>query len=218
MILNQDTPSTDPSSPPIPPIDIGPELRSFKDFTAGFPAELRGEALSNSESVRTAHNAFSKASPFVDEVARGADDGDGDVYHFIAYTPVQGKLYELDGLQPYPISHGDCARGDFPEKVIEVLRRRIARYPEGETRFNLMAVTRDLRLKAAEMGDQELLQREEEKRKAWEWENTLRRSNFVGLIGEMVKGVTAMKDRQNKFDEWVVEAQTETQKRLRRRE
>ncbi|KAA8651477.1 hypothetical protein EYZ11_006351 [Aspergillus tanneri] len=199
-------------------VDIGAELRSFKEFTAGFPAELRGEALSNSETVRTAHNAFAKASPFVDETTRSAhDNDDGDVYHFIAYTPVNGKLYELDGLQPYPISHGQCDTEEFPEKVIEVLQRRIARFPEGETRFNLMAVVKDLRVRAKEMGDAELLEREERKRKAWAWENTLRRSNFVGFIGEMLKGVVGTKDREGKFKEWVDTAQTETQRKLMRR-
>lgn len=166
--------------------------------------------------MRTAHNAFARASPFVDEVARSANDGDGDVYHFIAYTPVDGTLYELDGLQPYPISHGACAPAQFPEKVIEVLQRRIARYDAGETRFNLMAVTRDLRSRAREIGDAEMLEREERKRRGWAWENTLRRSNFVGFIGEMVKGVVGMKEKEGRFDEWVDQAQVETQRKLMR--
>ncbi|KAF9885926.1 ubiquitin carboxyl-terminal hydrolase [Aspergillus nanangensis] len=214
VILNQDGSHTPGGG--APPIEIGSELRSFKEFTAGFPADLRGEALSNSEKVRTAHNAFARASPFVDETARQARDDDGDVYHFIAYTPVNGVLYELDGLQPYPISHGECDAGSFPEKVIGVLQRRIARYPEGETRFNLMAVVRDLRVQARETGDVELLEREERKRRAWAWENTLRRSNFVGFIGEMMKGVVGMKDHEGKYDEWVDQAQQETQKKLMR--
>ncbi|KAF4201014.1 hypothetical protein CNMCM8927_002223 [Aspergillus lentulus] len=175
VILNQDSPASTPY-----PINIGPELRSFKDFTTGFPPDLRGEALSNSETIRTAHNAFARASPFVDETVRTAQDEEADVYHFIAYTPVNGVLYELDGLQPYPISHGECVAETFPEKVIAVLQRRIARYPEGETRFNLMAVVRDLRVRARETGDVELLEREARKRRAWAWENTLRRWNFVG--------------------------------------
>ncbi|GES62284.1 26S proteasome-associated ubiquitin C-terminal hydrolase [Aspergillus terreus] len=212
VILNQDTAASH-----APPIDIGSELRSFKDFTTGFPPDLRGEALSNSETIRTAHNAFARASPFVDETTRPARDDDPDVYHFIAYTPVNGTLYELDGLQPYPISHGACDADAFPEKVIGVLQRRIARYPEGETRFNLMAVVRDLRARARETGDVELLEREERKRRAWAWENTLRRSNFVGFIGEMVKGVAGMKEREGRFDEWVQQAQLETQKKLMRR-
>ena len=223
VILNQDTPSKQQQQQQQqqPAIDIGPSLRSFKDFTTGFPPDLRGEALSNSEEIRTAHNAFAKASPFVDETTRDPNEEEGDAYHFIAYTPVNGTLYELDGLQPYPISHGSCASepgsDDFAEKVIGVLQRRIARYPEGETRFNLMAVVRDLRLRAGEIGDAELMEREERKRRAWAWENTLRRSNFVGFIGEVLKGVAGMKEGKGEFDEWVERAKGETQRRLNRR-
>lgn len=137
------------------------------------------------------------------------------MYHFIAYTPVNGVLYELDGLQPHPISHGECNADSFPEKVIDVLQRRIARYPEGETRFNLMAVTRDMRMRAREIGDGEMLEREEGKRRAWAWENTLRRSNFVGFIGEVVKGVAGFKDGGGEFEEWVEGARKETGRKLR---
>ncbi|RAL05423.1 putative 26S proteasome-associated ubiquitin C-terminal hydrolase [Aspergillus ibericus CBS 121593] len=214
VILNNDTPT--PTNPA--PIPLGPALTSFKDFTSGFPPDLLGEALSNSEPIRTAHNAFARSSPFVDETIRqNQDEEGGDVYHFIAYTPINGKLYELDGLQPHPISHGECAREEFPEKVIEVLRERIGRYPEGETMFNLMAVVRDLRVGAREIGDVEGLEREERKRRAWAWENTLRRSNFVGFIGEVLKGVVGVKDRGGQFEEWVERAKGETQKNLRRR-
>lgn len=143
-------------------------------------------------------------------------DEEGDAYHFIAYTPVNGVLYELDGLQPSPISHGPCDAESFPEKVIGVLQRRIARYPEGETRFNLMAVVKDLRVRAREIGDVELLEREERKRKAWAWENTLRRWNFVGFIGETLKGVVGWKDRQGDeaYKAWVEGAKAETRRKL----
>lgn len=144
------------------------------------------------------------------------EDEEGDVYHFIAYTPVNGTLYELDGLQASPISHGPCDASSFPEKVIEVLQKRIARYPETETRFNLMAVVKDLRIRAAEMGDQEALRTEERKRAGWAWENSLRRSNFVGFIGEVLKGVTKMKEEEGSVEEWVKRAEAETARRLRR--
>ncbi|KAI9741754.1 MAG: hypothetical protein M1834_000140 [Cirrosporium novae-zelandiae] len=196
-------------------IDIGSQLREFKEFTQAFPSELRGEALSNSQLIRDVHNSFARSSPFVDESQRTATEDD-DVYHFIAYTSVGGKLYELDGLQPAPISHGDCAFEEFPDKVIPVLQRRIERYPAGEIRFNLLAMVRDLRIKAREIGDQAWLSQEESKRNAWQWENTLRRHNFVGFIGEMLKNVVRQKLKEGPevYEKWVKEAETKSKARL----
>ncbi|KAJ6117127.1 hypothetical protein N7512_006852 [Penicillium capsulatum] len=204
VILNHEHPPT-----PLPSINIGPELHSFKDFTTGFP---RSSAAKPSPIP----------SPFAQPTTLSPDDEAGaDVYHFIAYTPVNGTLYELDGLQPHPISHGPCEPASFPEAVIEVLRKRIARYPPEETHFNLMAVVRDPRDRAREIGDVETLEREERKRAAWQWENTLRRWNFVGFIGEMMKGVVGMKEKQDgtggAYEEWVEGAKKETRKKLEMR-
>jgi len=180
--------------------------------------QLRGEALSNSELIRDVHNSFARSSPFIDDAQRLATEED-DVYHFIAYTPINDKLYELDGLQPAPISHGDCTFDEFPDKVIPVLRRRIERYPPNEIRFNLLAMVQDLRLRAKETGDQDWLYREEQKRNAWQWENALRRHNFVGFIGEVLKGVIGSKLRggADAYDTWVGEAKAKTKTRLEER-
>lgn len=195
-------------------IDVGSQLREFKEFTAGFPAEFRGEALSNSELIRDVHNSFAKSSPFVDETQRVATEDD-DVYHFIAYTPINGVLYELDGLQPAPIAHGASTFDEFPEKVIPVLQRRIERYPANEIRFNLLAMVRDLRVRAMEIGDQEMLFREEGKRSAWMFENALRRHNFVGFAGEVLKGVIAdkLKEGPQAYENWIADAKRKTKQR-----
>lgn len=97
-----------------------------------------------------------------------------------------------------------------------MLQRRIGRYPEDEIRFNLMAVVRDLRVRASETGDVELLERETQKRRAWAWENTLRRSNFVGFIGEILKGVVDLKQREGSeaYGDWVENAKKETRRRI----
>ncbi|KAJ4311639.1 hypothetical protein N0V94_007838 [Neodidymelliopsis sp. IMI 364377] len=195
-------------------VDIGKELQEFKAFAGEFPPELRGETLSNSDLIRETHNSFARSSPFVDETQRTATEDD-DVYHFIAYTSVNGKLYELDGLQPAPISHGACTPQEFPSKIIPVLQRRIGRYPATEIRFNLMACVRDLRLRAREFGDEDGLEEQEEKRAQWLWENSLRRHNFVGFVGELLKGVVKAKMEQggDAYDKWVDEAKGRTKKR-----
>ncbi len=142
-----------------------------------------------------------------------------DVYHFIAYTAINGKLYELDGLQPAPILHGSCHPDQFPDKVIPVLRRRIERYPVHEIRFNLMAMVQDLRIRAREVGDQSWLYQEEQKRRAWQWENALRRHNFIGFIEDILKGVVSSKlvEGEAGYVEWVEEAKAKTKARMENR-
>ncbi|KIW94265.1 uncharacterized protein Z519_05581 [Cladophialophora bantiana CBS 173.52] len=198
-------------------IDIGPALQEFKDFTTGFDAGLRGESLSNSEMIRTVHNSFAKSSPFVDETLRDPSAGSEDVFHFIAYTRYHGKLYELDGLQPYPISHGDCTDDEFPDKIISVLQRRIARYPEDEIRFNLMVVCQDQRIKWRDLDEPDMLAEEERKRAKWDFENALRRHNFVRFTDEVLKGVVKMKIKDGSYDAWIEGAKKATEKRVRER-
>ncbi|KAF2771894.1 ubiquitinyl hydrolase [Teratosphaeria nubilosa] len=200
-------------------VDIGATLKEFKDFTSAFPSDIKGEALSNSDPIRDVHNSFARSSPFVSDETRLATDDD-DVYHFIAYTTINSTLYELDGLQPAPIRHGDkgaCPPEIFSDAVVPVLQRRIERYPQTEIRFNLLAICEDLRLKAKEIGDQEMLAREEQKRREWRWENALRRHNFVGFIGETMKGVTAAKLKDGSYEKWVEDAKAATQKRIEER-
>ncbi|KAK5675030.1 hypothetical protein LTS10_012442 [Elasticomyces elasticus] len=215
VLLNKDSPTEDEGAK----VDIGPSLREFKDFTSQFPSDIRGEALSNSDLIRSVHNSFARSSPFASDETRLAT-GDDDVYHFIAYTSINSTLYELDGLQPAPIRHGDagaCPAEIFADAVVPVLQRRIERYPSSEIRFNLLAVCQDLRVRAREAGDMEGLRREEEKRREWRWENALRRHNFVGFVGEVMKGVTAQKLKEGSHKKWVEDAVEGTRVRMEER-
>jgi len=220
ILLNQNpNPTTSPESQTSNPFTLGPTLTDFRDFTTPLPAEYRGEALSNSSQIRDVHNSFARSSPFISEESRAAGEDD-DVYHFVAYTSINSTLYELDGLQPAPIRHGDegaCPREIFAEAVVPVLRRRIERYPVTEIRFNLLAVCEDLRLKARSVGDLEVLAREEGKRREWRWENSLRRHNFVGFIGEVLKGVVRDRVRKGGYGKWVEDAQGITRRRGKER-
>ena len=89
-----------------------------------------------------------------------------------------------------------------------------------EIRFNLMAMVKDPRLRAREIGDVERLEREEQKRHEWQWENALRRHNFIGFIAEMLKGVTSSKLRQgdNAYNKWMEEAKAKAKARLQEKQ
>jgi len=186
-------------------VELGEELSNFKGFTKDFDADTKGLAISNSDLVRTAHNSFAPADPFVSEQKRMATKDD-DLYHFIAYVPVAGKLYELDGLKPGPVLLGELPAGaDWLEAVAPAIQARIERYSQSEIRFNLMAITAsradELRKHMAALPAdspalaevQQQLAMEEQKRARWKAENVRRKHNYVPFLINLLKALAEKK-------------------------
>lgn len=186
-------------------IDIGTDLKEFKSFVSCFDPETKGLALSNQEMIRTVHNSFSRQQMF--ELEEKAPSKEEDAYHFIAYLPIKGRLYELDGLKEAPIDLGVIPEGTEWTKVVQpVLEKRMQKYSQGEIHFNLMAIVSDrkemyerelanLKEKGMESDGvsyriselRSLIEDEERKRLAFKKENVRRKHNYLPLIMELLK-------------------------------
>ena len=67
-----------------------------------------------------------------------------NVPFYVAYVPIKGRLYELDGLREGPLDHGAIPSGqDWIATVKPIIEARISKYQAGEIHFNLMAVIQD---------------------------------------------------------------------------
>lgn len=122
-------------------IQVGPTLGEFKEFTQSFDAYNKGLAMSNAAQIRTVHNSFARQTLF--EMDNSKNQKDEDVYHFISYLPIDGRLYELDGLKEGPIDLGAIGDKNWLDVVRPVIEKRIQKYSEGEIHFNLMAIVSD---------------------------------------------------------------------------
>ena len=124
-------------------IDLGSALNEFKSFTADLPPEDKGWAIGSSELIRTAHNSFARPEPFVFEQKEVAGEDD-EAFHFITYVPINGKLYELDGLKRGPIVlNPGVTLDNWIDSAREAIQARITRYASKEIRFNLLAVVQN---------------------------------------------------------------------------
>jgi len=101
----------DPGTPSSQAFEMGTTLTDLKSFAGDFPPDMKGEMIGQQDTIREAHNSFARQDPFVSDEKKVATDDD-DVFHFIAYVPHGGKVYELDGLKPGPVLLGDVPNGD----------------------------------------------------------------------------------------------------------
>jgi len=184
-------------------VTLGTTLQEFKEFCGALDPETKGLALSNSDQIRSVHNSFARQTLF--EFDSKKADKDDDVFHFVSFVPINGRIYELDGLKAGPVDHGPAGE-DWTDAVRPVIEARMMKYTQGEIHFNLMAVIQDKtirynnQLKAlsgmsidsqmAEVARIEMLLAEEENKRAkWKLENVRRRHNYLPLIMELLRSL-----------------------------
>jgi len=99
-------------------VHLGETLSEFKEFSQSFDAAMKGLALSNSDVIRQVHNSFARQQMFEFDAKTSAKEE--DAFHFVSYVPVNGRLYELDGLREGPIDLGNLV----PVPAISLLTRK----------------------------------------------------------------------------------------------
>lgn len=126
-------------------VNLGPTLTAFREFSSSFDPAMKGLALSNCDQIREVHNSFARQQMFEFDFKTTAKDE--DVFHFVAYIPFEGRLYELDGLKDGPIDLGAIAEGtEWTDVAKPVIQKRIQKYSEGEILFNLLALISDRKM------------------------------------------------------------------------
>lgn len=139
-----------------PKIALGDTLTRLKAHTIGMTPENKGWAIGNTPELARAHNshAMPQAKRCVDKSSASAGMTSsryaGEAFHFVSYVPIQDRLFELDGLKPYPIDHGPCDSDEaWTEKFRMVMTERLGvagGEPCHDIRFNLMALIPDRRI------------------------------------------------------------------------
>ncbi|KAJ3926127.1 MAG: ubiquitin carboxyl-terminal hydrolase [Lentinula lateritia] len=185
----------------IPALKSGSQLTQLLEFTNGMDPQTRGLVITSSDWLREAHNSLSPPSA-ISLDGLGLPKQTEDAYHFVVYLPFMGSLYELDGLKPHAVRHGsynETGEG-WLSRAREVIENRIATYPPGALDFSLLALREDpLPLIQAELAELQAagkqaeaaglvvkLESETSKRNRWNFENSLRRHNHVGLVHSLL--------------------------------
>ncbi|KAK2193901.1 hypothetical protein NP493_6g05035 [Ridgeia piscesae] len=215
-------------------LQLGGTLTTFKEFAQSFDPATKGLALSNSDVIREVHNSFARQQMF--EFDQKDSKKDDDVFHFVGYLPIDGRLYELDGLKEGPIDLGAIPpTKDWIDVVRPIIERRIQKYSEGEIHFNLMAIVSDRKMiyqrrideilkKTQESGMetdeltseihqlQILMKDEEMKMQKYKTENIRRRHNYMPFIMELLKALA----KEGKLVEMVEKAQEQVAERKKK--
>ncbi|KAL8894011.1 MAG: hypothetical protein Q9207_008558 [Kuettlingeria erythrocarpa] len=140
----------------VPELNLGDHLQQFKNFTADFTPALRGDAIANFEFVKSIHNSFARKMDMLNAdlqlkndafsrkkgKAKGSDEDDAG-FHFIAFVPVRGKVWKLDGLQRQPEDLGSITNEDWVDYVAPEIQSRMAEYEEGQIDFAILALVKE---------------------------------------------------------------------------
>ncbi|KAI0467299.1 cysteine proteinase [Xylaria cf. heliscus] len=149
-------------------IRFGAELEEFRNTTRSLPPPHRGHALDTNDFIRAIHNSVARRNDLLSEdllldnklesaSKRKAAPAkkrrktsnpskrnhEPSTYHYIAFVPVDGQVWELDGLESMPLCLGPYAP-DAPDTWLniasEAIQKRMRRQDDEYPSFNLLAI------------------------------------------------------------------------------
>ncbi|KAH7369914.1 hypothetical protein BKA65DRAFT_487322 [Rhexocercosporidium sp. MPI-PUGE-AT-0058] len=150
----------------IPGLDLGENLQNFKEATQKLKPAYRGKRLGDNQFIRGIHNSFArkidilnadlclkheyekwvktnknppKKAPAKKSKAEKKQDDDEPGYHFIAYVPIRGEVWRLDGLQREPVKLGDCG-DDWIDVASANIMQRALQYQDDGVEYSLMSL------------------------------------------------------------------------------
>ncbi|KAI9788708.1 MAG: hypothetical protein M1835_002140 [Candelina submexicana] len=143
----------------VPDAKLGDSLELFKQSTQNLTPAARGNCIGDSDFIRKIHNSFARKMDMLDADLflkgkatkkptktrkRLAPVDDDDVgFHFIAFVPVEGQVWKLDGLEKQPQMLGSYSTGDWLYLVKPFIESCISKYEEGQIQFSLLALVHD---------------------------------------------------------------------------
>jgi ubiquitin carboxyl-terminal hydrolase L5 len=157
----------------LPEVELGRKLQDFKTATMPLTSVERGEKLYSFEHVRAVHNSFVKYEDMaemdlylannekkaaaksrakekrkpklkVSPELSSAEYFDKDpAFHFIAYMPINSRIYKLDGLDTAPQDMGPCDHETWAYRLAQLLLDRMNAFEGDGIRYNLQAVVPD---------------------------------------------------------------------------
>ncbi len=184
-------------------IDLPDELSMFKQFAIDMSPDVRGDLIGQQELIRTVHNSFTQPDPFDIELVDAHRRPKQKAYHFVAYVPINGKVYELDGLRAGPIMVGEGVTDDtWTAVAANAISDRVKRFGQANLDYALLSLVPDpsdelaakvMSLQGEEGHEKALAQAQadlaahEAKLQAYHRENIQRRHNYVPLIIHLCK-------------------------------
>ncbi|KAI1164961.1 cysteine proteinase [Nemania serpens] len=149
-------------------VKLGPELEEFRNATRPLPPPHRGHALDANDFIRAIHNSVARRNDLLSEdllldnnyeaaakkskaptkkkkrtSKSSKPKYEPGTYHYIAFVPVEGQVWELDGLESLPLCLGpyEAAAPDAWLSVAsDAIQNRMGRQADEFLSFNLLAV------------------------------------------------------------------------------